>query len=173
MDAMAKKKKSPGRTLKKESRIAKARHWLPTYEGTKVVRAYRKKFHVDATCAVRELQEIGYEFQPGYVDNLLKSEAGRIASLQRKKSEKRQVEKYSELLEQDDRFYYIAGYTSGGAPYGVTWEEMGLSPWSDEELVLDVLDGSVTFPSEYDDLDYDPDYEFLCYAEYVDMGLLR
>ena len=33
---------------------------------------------------------------------------------------------------QDDRFFFIAGYTSGGAPYGVTWEEMGLEPW--EEL---------------------------------------
>ena len=32
----------------------------------------------------------------------------------------------------DDRFFFIAGYTSGGAPYGVTWEEMGLEPW--EEL---------------------------------------
>lgn len=30
---------------------------------------------------------------------------------------------------QDDRFFFIAGYTSGGAPYGVTWEEMGLEPW--------------------------------------------
>ena len=30
---------------------------------------------------------------------------------------------------QDDTFFYIAGYTSGGAPYGVTWEEMGLEPW--------------------------------------------
>lgn len=29
---------------------------------------------------------------------------------------------------QDDTFYYIAGYTSGGVPYGVTWEEMGLTP---------------------------------------------
>ena len=29
---------------------------------------------------------------------------------------------------QDDRFFFIAGYTSGGAPYGVTWEEMGLEP---------------------------------------------
>ena len=33
---------------------------------------------------------------------------------------------------QDDRFFFIAGYTSGGAPHGVTWEEMGLEPW--EEL---------------------------------------
>ena len=30
--------------------------------------------------------------------------------------------------DQDDIFYYIAGYTSGGAPYGITWEEMGLKP---------------------------------------------
>lgn len=23
----------------------------------------------------------------------------------------------------DDEFYYIAGYTPGGAPYGITWEQ--------------------------------------------------
>ena len=28
----------------------------------------------------------------------------------------------------DDRFAFIAGYTSGGAPYGTTWEEMGIDP---------------------------------------------
>ena len=32
------------------------------------------------------------------------------------------------LPEQDDTFFFIVGYTSGGAPYGVTWEEMGLEP---------------------------------------------
>ncbi|MCR5794316.1 MAG: hypothetical protein K6G61_03055 [Solobacterium sp.] len=26
--------------------------------------------------------------------------------------------------EQDERFAYIAGYTSGGFPYGLTWEEV-------------------------------------------------
>jgi len=30
---------------------------------------------------------------------------------------------YEELFEQDEYFYYIAGYTPGGAPYGITWEE--------------------------------------------------
>ena len=34
---------------------------------------------------------------------------------------------------QDDTFFYIAGYTSCGAPYGVTWEEMGLKPWQELE----------------------------------------
>ena len=33
----------------------------------------------------------------------------------------------------DDTIFYIAGYTSGGAPYGVTWEEMGLEPWQELE----------------------------------------
>ena len=34
---------------------------------------------------------------------------------------------------QNDTFFYIAGYTSGGAPYGVTWQEMGLEPRQDLE----------------------------------------
>lgn len=38
-----------------------------------------------------------------------------------------------EIMDQDDRFFYIAGYTSGGVPYGVTWEEMGLDPWAELE----------------------------------------
>lgn len=28
----------------------------------------------------------------------------------------------------DDWFAFIAGYTSGGAPFGTTWEEMGIDP---------------------------------------------
>ncbi len=37
------------------------------------------------------------------------------------------------VLEQDDTFFFIAGYTSGGSPYGVTWEEMGLNHWQESE----------------------------------------
>lgn len=39
----------------------------------------------------------------------------------------------SPLIEQNDTFFFIAGYTSGGAPYGVTWEQMGLEPWEEIE----------------------------------------
>ena len=45
------------------------------------------------------------------------------------KEQRRQMEMdelYGESC--DDRFAYIAGYTSGGAPYGTTWEEMGIDP---------------------------------------------
>jgi len=127
---MPKKKKKRTRVQKKQSRLAKARVWLPTYTGKKIVRGYRKKFNVDTVCAVRELQEIGCEFKPGYVDNLLKAEAIRIEQLRMKKEEKRLTEKYTAW--QNDMFYYIAGYTSGGAPYGVTWALMGLRSYDNE-----------------------------------------
>jgi RimJ/RimL family protein N-acetyltransferase len=55
---------------------------------------------------------------------------------------------------QDDRFYFIAGYTSGGAPYGVTWEEMGL------ELFNDEIDDDAVSCRHYDALT-ERDKEFL------------
>ena len=124
---MAKKKhrkKHPNRPiiLKRGARLKKARQWLPTYEGTEVVKDYRERFTVDVNCAVKELLELGYEFEPGYVDSLLQSEALRVERLHAKKEERRQFE--YEMPDQDDTFFYIAGYTSGGAPYGVTWEQM-------------------------------------------------
>ena len=52
---------------------------------------------------------------------------------QRRAKKKVKVSQTSGEVYQDDRFSFIAGYTSGGAPYGVTWEEMGLKPWEDQE----------------------------------------
>ena len=38
-------------------------------------------------------------------------------------------ERLEELYEDcDGRFAFIAGYTDGGAPYGVMWEEVGIDP---------------------------------------------
>ena len=51
-----------------------------------------------------------------------------------KKKAKKQRGDYAELyLDQDDCFYFIAGYTSGGAPYGITWEEARRDGLIDEE----------------------------------------
>ena len=43
----------------------------------------------------------------------------------RKKNRKKRKQKEPEFspFEQDEYFYFIAGYTPGGAPYGITWEE--------------------------------------------------
>lgn len=63
---------------------------------------------------------------------------GEIKELQRIRAERKvrtkrilkrpHKEPDSPLIEQDDTFFFIAGYTSGGAPYGVTWGQMGLKP---------------------------------------------
>lgn len=124
-------KKKPSKQQTREIRLRKAIEWLESYTGTKVIRAYRKRFGVDVNCAIKDLQEIGYEFQPGYIENLKKSEAPRMEQLRRKRELKKQVESFNP--DQDETFFFIAGYTSGGAPYGVTWEEMGLKPWEELE----------------------------------------
>ena len=46
-------------------------------------------------------------------------------------TENTNTELYSDL---DGTFAFIAGYTTVGAPYGVTWEEVGI----DSELPFDV-----------------------------------
>ncbi len=59
----------------------------------------------------------------------------------KKKKKKKQM---AEEPWQDDRFFFIAGYTSGGAPYGVTWEEMGLEPWQSLENLDEFQDENET-----------------------------
>lgn len=49
------------------------------------------------------------------------------------KRKHRRAEPELPFPEQDDTFFFIAGYTSGGAPYGVTWEQIGLEPWENLE----------------------------------------
>ena len=34
----------------------------------------------------------------------------------------------------------IAGYTEGGAPYGITWEELGLKPYASEEELMEAYE---------------------------------
>ena len=50
-----------------------------------------------------------------------------------KKKNLKKKNKELELLLEQDEFYdedfaFIAGYTSGGAPYGIRWEDVGIDP---------------------------------------------
>ena len=65
-----------------------------------------------------------------------KTEAEKLAikrAARKRKKARLAAQEQQRMPEQDDRFFFIAGYTSGGAPYGVTWEEMGLDPWEELE----------------------------------------
>ncbi|MGL6106646.1 hypothetical protein [Romboutsia sp.] len=46
-----------------------------------------------------------------------------MANRPKKKKNKNKKLEVSYEIESDEYYYYIVGYTSGGEPYGITWEE--------------------------------------------------
>ena len=120
-------------TLPRDKRLHRAKHWIEQYTGHHIVRSYKKHFGVDQICAMTELKMLGVDLDQGYVERATEAEMIRRAKTAKKKEERKEQEWIAKHADQNDQFFYIAGYTSGGAPYGVTWAEMGLEPW--EELV--------------------------------------
>ncbi len=123
----------------REQRLSEARKWFSEQEFTDdshIVKAYRTKFNVDRACAMKELCMLHVpspEKEASYNKHL---EAKRAKKQQRKLAKQNRVEMEFFNLDQDDNFYFIAGYTSGGAPYGVTWEQArrdGLIESDDED----------------------------------------
>ncbi len=108
-------------TATRRQRLAEARGWYPEQHFTNdshIVKAYRKQFHVNKDCAMKELCLLGMlpaEKQKAYEKQL--------AAKARKRAARKSTAKET-LLDQDENFFFIAGYTSGGAPYGVTWDEV-------------------------------------------------
>ncbi len=117
-----------------DARIRMARQWFAAYEGTgkHIVHAYREKFKVDVLTALNDLGEIG-ALTPEQISMKRQAEEQRQEHLWREKESRELQAFYDRFPDSNDQFFYIAGYTSGGAPYGVTWEQMGLLPYQDPE----------------------------------------
>lgn len=150
---MKKRKKKAGQTnLPRARRLARAPAWLAAYDGLpeNIARNYRKKFHVDILTAIRDLQELGYEFRPGYAEAVEAGEKRRMEQKAAEKLERQEQERMERYPDSDDRFFYIAGYISGGAPYGVTWEQMGMEPYGD---LWEALPEEYMEPDEEDEPD--------------------
>jgi hypothetical protein len=109
------------KALKRPARLQAAKAWLPGYTGKNLVRGYMGRYGVDFTCALKELELLGAPVDAGYV-------ARRQAAMEGEAAAKRKREALAGLAASmeadcDDRFAFIAGWTSGGFPYGITWEE--------------------------------------------------
>jgi hypothetical protein len=125
---MAKKKGKrsniPGRKrFKRDQRLQAAKSWLPTYEGKNLFRGYRKRYGVDWPTALRELEMLGVEVDPAYREQVLRTVEEQAEARRRKRLEKAAELDSALGIEQDEHFAFIVGYTPGGAPYGITWEE--------------------------------------------------
>ena len=116
------------------------------------VKALAPKTEYEEFYKIVEKRESGYEerilrdIQSGItLETLIAKEHKKTpeekAAVEKQKKQQRRAKRKKEKSDnlakeeilQDDRIFFIAGYTSGGAPYGVTWEEMGLKPWEDLE----------------------------------------
>jgi len=125
---MAKKKRKPDHTprrkrFKRAQRLEAAKSWLPTYEGKDIVEGYRKRYGVDFRCAFTELEMLGIEIDPARKERTLRDVEWQAEIRRQKKLERAAELEGAFGWPQDDHFAMIIGYTSGGAPYGVAWEE--------------------------------------------------
>lgn len=107
--------------MNREARLESARKWLESFEGKNVVRGYRRWFKVDFRCAIEELELLGVELDQEYVKQIKRT----VRQGKKRKAAVQPAEDlpdgYGTLWNEDLAF--IAGHTSGGAAYGVTWEE--------------------------------------------------
>jgi hypothetical protein len=108
-----------------EQRIASARStdWVKTYPGKKLVKGYKKAFNVDTLTAIAELRILGVMFPKGYEQRVRQAIIDAAAARKRKKEERKRREEELFGNDSDETFAFIAGYTTGGVPFGVTWEE--------------------------------------------------
>ena len=124
---MAKKKKtnkylgSRFKRMKQPGRLQSAKSWLPTYKGKNILQGYRKQYGVDLLCAIRELEMLGIVLNPEYTKAVKRSVEARV------RRRKKKIESQGELegvygVDYNEYFSYIAGYTEGGASYGVPWD---------------------------------------------------
>lgn len=149
------KKKRPSKEERKRIRLQKGKQWLTTYNGSPkhMNKHYRERFHVDALTAARDLQELGVNYTQEQLDQIKRAEEQRLR-LRRMEKEAKEQKRLAELYDDcDDQFAFIAGYTSGGAAYGLQWEDVGIDPGLPfEEKVRRYASGEYEIP-DYDNIE--------------------
>ncbi|MFK7981720.1 MAG: hypothetical protein AB8G86_17190, partial [Saprospiraceae bacterium] len=98
----------------------RGKSWLKTYQGEDIIQDYIKRYGVDLLCAVVELRMLGVAISEDYEYQLRQDEENKRLSKKSKKKKGKQKgeEDFSDDFS-DETFAYIAGYTSGGAPFGL------------------------------------------------------
>ena len=120
--------------MKQSSRLQAAKHWIPKYNGKNLVKGYSNYFAVDKLCAVKELEMLGHTFSDKYKQKLKDDVIRKQKETERRKEDRKRELEMDLCEENDETFAFIAGYTSGGAPYGITWEEWGNIEKGEEDL---------------------------------------
>lgn len=121
---MAKNKHNTNNTPRRKQynrrdRLQNAKKWVEQYNGKHIAKGYSNWFGVDLLCAITELEMLGYKFKQSYKDRLKNSLETRQKQKEKRKRNNEQNEDFGE-----DIFYFVAGYTENGVPFGITKEEI-------------------------------------------------
>lgn len=117
--------------MDRKQRLQAASEWIKSYAGKDIVRGYRRHFRVDRLCALIELKACGVPISEERIEAARRDQE----RLGTQRAERKALSASEFGPDQDDNFSYIVGYTSGGAPYGVTWEEWDLLEHEDSQPV--------------------------------------
>lgn len=109
------------KTLKRKNRLESAKKWMTQYTGKNIVKDYSNWFGVDLICSIKELRMNGVIIDVDYEKQGLESKESKTFA------KRLDTKNTDELV--DNNFEFIAGYTSGGAPYEIPHEEI----FSDEK----------------------------------------
>jgi len=118
--------------MSRPTRLQAGRHWLKNFSGKRIVSSYARWFAVDLMCAATELRMLGVRLSADYLQALRRTVATRSTH---RSATRRRTEGINLEPTFDHEFAFIAGYTEGGAPFGVRWDEID-NP--DNELLRNV-----------------------------------
>jgi len=104
--------------MKREGRTESGKLWLEKYSGHHPVRGYARWYGLSRLAALIELKQIGLAISDEEIQN--EQLAAAAKGERRAAAKKRRLERDDDY---DESFSFIAGYTRGGAAYGITWEE--------------------------------------------------
>lgn len=119
---MTKKSSTPKRKkLNAHARLKCAGNWIKSYHGKNIILGYAKWFGVDKICAVNELKKMDVLIPVDTENQIRQSQKSQIKFKAKRKKEK-ELESFVGI-DSDDNFSFIAGYTTGGLPFGLPHNE--------------------------------------------------
>lgn len=117
---------------------AKVTRWVEQYKGKDIIAGYANWFAVDPLCAVIELRLLGVTIAPERESRIKATIEARTLARKRRLELRAPAELEQLPPDSNETFAFIAGYTSGGAPYGITFEEL-----ADEATYFDDEDSEI------------------------------
>jgi hypothetical protein len=108
--------------MNRSQRLQSAVEWMKKYEGKNIVKSYSKWYGVNTFCAMTELEKLGMKFSEKRKTQLCQGEVDRGSQKQLRKMRREALREVN--YDSDETFAFIAGYTDGGFPFGITYEEM-------------------------------------------------